>query len=43
MDIEAIVKSKFYGNELEKDYKDNIKFEVACNKLLLPGFRLVEH
>ena len=43
MDIEANIESEFYNDEFEMDYKDNIKFEVASNRSLLPGPSLAEH
>lgn len=43
MDIEANVESEFWGDEFETDYEDNIKFEVAGNKSLLPGPCSAEH
>lgn len=43
MDIEADVESEFYGDEFETDYEDNIEFEVAGNKSLLPGPCSAEH
>lgn len=42
MDIEANVESEFYENKFEMDYKDNLKFEVAGNKLLLLGLYFAE-
>lgn len=43
IDTEAGVKSKFYGNEFEINYKDNLESEIVCNKLLLLGFRSSEY
>lgn len=43
IDIEADVESKFYSDKFETDYKDNIEFEVAGNKSLLPGPCSAEH
>ena len=43
MDTKATIKSKFYNNKFETDYKDNITFKVASNKLLLPTPCSAEH
>lgn len=42
MDIETGVKSTFYMNEFETDYKENLESKITFNKLLLPSFYLVE-
>lgn len=43
IDTEAIIENRFYRNKFETNHENNPEFEVAGNKLLLPGFCLAKY
>lgn len=43
IDIETSIRNEFYSNKFKIDHKNNLKFEVTDNKLLLAGFYFAKY